>query len=424
MDLKILSEPKFCILKDGDDFIFYNSVRHFACRISLLDLSIFNLIYSIGKVETVLSSVPDKYHEYVKQVYEAAVSCNALNLEQTLTSEGMEYTVPSTYYLHLTYKCNLRCVYCYNRNIRMGFESETTLEQWCEVLDKILPYATKFILTGGEPFLYKYINDVISYIKAYDKTISIEVISNCMIDYSMNDKFDSVFTNISRVIFSCDNLSDENQPRRNFSPSLFKKNIEYIKNKFTDLHILVSSVYSCGSQCELELISEFCDNQNIDFRSVLVVPGSVEEIHLLPLFEEYRNSLCEKTQSCPKMRLHCGAGIGILSISPTGDVYPCQSLMRDEFKLGSLRMSTIQDIMQSNVIYDFRHKFCVDNIPVCNTCNVKYICAAGCRAATVNLEGSAARWPQTLCRYYKEQALNVLRSIPQMDEVNLLDSCI
>lgn len=54
-----------------------------------------------------------------------------------------------------------------------------------------------------------------------------------------------------------------------------------------------------------------------------------------------------------------------------------------------------------------------------DNCNVKYICAAGCRAATINLEGSAANWPKTLCNYYKEQAINNLRSIAPMGEINL-----
>lgn len=38
-----------------------------------------------------------------------------------------------------------------------------------------------------------------------------------------------------------------------------------------------------------------------------------------------------------------------------------------------------------------------------------------------NAEGSAEKWPKTLCKYYKEQALNTLRSIPPMGKINLLD---
>lgn len=80
--------------------------------------------------------------------------------------------------------------------------------------------------------------------------------------------------------------------------------------------------------------------------------------------------------------------------------------------------------MQSEVFNLFRHKFCVENIQTCNTCNVKYICAGGCRSATINTEGSAEKWPKTLCKYYKEQAFNALRSISPMGKINLLDNLL
>lgn len=421
MKLKILSELKFQIFRDKEDFVFYNSIRHFACRISLLDLSIFNLIYIYGKIEVILAYIPQQYHEYVTQVYRAVISSHVLELNPSL--EAIEYKEPSIYYLHLTYKCNLDCIYCYNKKIRSGYMDELSLEEWYSIVNKILPYTSKIILTGGEPFLYKHIKEIVMYIKNHNKAINIEIISNCMIDYCDN-QFDEVFTNISQVIFSCDNLSDKNQPRKNFKPDLFKKNIAYIKSKYPNLPTLVSSVYSCGNYKELEHIRNFCTQQNADFRSVLIVPGNKDEISLLPPLEEYRSTLHKSIQKQPQMRLHCGAAIGILSINPKGEVFPCQSLMRDEFRMGSLKTSTMYDIMQSEVFNLFRYKFCIENIQTCNTCNVKYICAGGCRSATINTEGSAEKWPKTLCKYYKEQALNTLRSIPPMDKINLLEDLL
>lgn len=420
MNLKILSEPKFQIFKDENDFIFYNSVQHFSCRLSLLDLSIFNLIYSLKNLEDILASIPQKYHEYVRSVFNAAESCNALDLSSPNRSNKLEYPIPSTYYIHLTYKCNLDCVYCYNKKIRADFFKETSFTDWKIILNKILPHAKKIILTGGEPFLYKYINDIILYIKDYDKNIKIEMISNCMIDFSKKNKFDVVFTNISHITFSCDNLSDINQPRINFNPDLFKKNINYLRCKYPNLPILVSSVYSCGNYQELENIKTYCNQQSTGFKSVLIVPGNKDEINLLPPFEEYYSTLHKSLNKHPKRRLHCGAAIGLLSINPHGEVFPCQSLMHKEFLMGSLFESSLEEILQSKIIDLFRHEYCVDNIDTCKDCNVKYICAAGCRAATINIEGSAKKWPSTLCRYYKENALNKLRSIPPMDEKNLI----
>ena len=419
MNLKILSEPKFQIFKDENDFIFYNSVRHFSSRLSLLDLSIFNLIYSLKNLEDILVSIPQKYHEYVKSVFNAAISCRALDLSSS-NSKKIEYNIPKTYYIHLTYKCNLDCIYCYNKKIRSDFSKETTLTDWKIILDKILPHATNIVLTGGEPFLSKYINEIILYIKDYNSNINIEIISNGMVDFRKNNNFDEVFTNITRITFSCDNLSNINQPRIHFKPDLFKKNIHYLKCKYPNLPILVSSVYSCVNFQELEKIKNFCNHVSTEFKSVLIVPGNKDEINLLPPLEEFCSTLNKSIKKYPKKRMHCGAAIGVISINPKGDVYPCQSLMNDEFFMGSLMTSSMDDIMQSKIFDLFRHEYCVDNIDTCKDCNVKYICAAGCRAATINIEGSAKECPKTLCRYYKEIALNKLRSIPPMDERNLI----
>lgn len=361
MGLKIMSEPKFLILKDKEDYVFYNSVRHFSCRLSLLDLSIFNLIYTVGDVEEILASISQKYHDYVKQVYAAVESSKALDLTQLFNENEYEYKEPPTYYLHLTYKCNLDCIYCYNKQVRSGYVEELSSQEWFGILDKILPFATRIILTGGEPFLSKSLKDIVLYIKNYNKDIYLEIISNCMVDYSVNNRFDEVFMNVSHVTFSCDNLSNENQPRKNFSPDVFKKNVGYIRRRYPNLPVTVSSVYTCENCKEVEHINNFCTQMSAEFKSVLIAPGSKDEAKLLPSIEEFRSSTLKTNQKLPRFRLHCGAAIGILSISPNGEVFPCQSLMLEEFRIGSLRTSEMCDIMKSSVFDVFRKKFCVDN---------------------------------------------------------------
>lgn len=46
------------------------------------------------------------------------------------------------------------------------------------------------------------------------------------------------------------------------------------------------------------------------------------------------------------------------------------------------------------------------------------------RVGTSFSKGSAEKWSKTLCRYYREQALNALRSIPPMGKINLLDNAL
>ena len=80
--------------------------------------------------------------------------------------------------------------------------------------------------------------------------------------------------------------------------------------------------------------------------------------------------------------------------------------------MGNLNNTTIDDIINSKVYHNIFLNYSVDNISVCKDCNVRYICGAGCRAATANLEQDPTAFPRTLCEYYKEKAINTLRSIP------------
>ncbi|MBR8754361.1 PqqA peptide cyclase [Bacteroides pyogenes] len=417
MNLEILQNPKYCILEDGEDYVFYNPARHYACRLTPLDLSIFNLIFKYKHIDEILTQIPSSYHTYIINIYNLVEKYKVLDTDPVVDPQLISYCIPNTYYIHLTYTCNLNCSYCYNKSVRKSLK-ELTVKQWEQILDKILPYAKKIVLTGGEPFLYKKLSQIITYIKKVNTEIIIELISNCMVDFETYENIERIFDNIDAVVFSCDNMSDVNQPRKNFNVDKFKKNISYVKSNHPNLHITISSVYSNGSRNEQCLICDYCKHMDVSFRSVLVVPGTPDETSLLPPLEEYNSSLKRGNQEIPNLRMHCGAGIGILSVNPQGDLFPCQSLMSSEYWIGNLNENSIEELMEEEIVASIRESFCVENIPICRNCNLRYLCAAGCRAATLNTEGSPSAYPEKLCKYYKAKQYNILRSIPKFSEIN------
>lgn len=66
MNMMLLDNPHFLIIKDNEHFIFYNTIRHYACRISELDLVLFDLFYKYKDLSIILSQLDTKYHQYVK----------------------------------------------------------------------------------------------------------------------------------------------------------------------------------------------------------------------------------------------------------------------------------------------------------------------------------------------------------------------
>lgn len=410
--MTLLDNPHFLILKDKEHFIFYNTIRHYACRISELDLVLFNLFYTYKDLRLVLSQLDKKYHQYVKGVYTAVIDNKVLSNTPVMTCDTIGKVYPLSYYLHLTYKCNLKCTYCYNRKIRSKFV-EMTKKEWNLILDRISLYAKNIIITGGEPSLTPLLPYIITQIRKKKKNIHIEIISNCMTDFSTYKYADEVFSNIDRATFSCDNLSDVGQTRINFNPSLFRKNIDFLRKRYKDLSMTITSVFSKCNLSEFNRIKEYCSCQSVNFRNVLIVPNGVSELSLLPTLEDYCSTFSSFTQPLDSLRLYCGAGIGVLSVDPLGNVYPCQSLHYKKYKMGNLLTDSIEDIINTQIHKDIAKEFSIDNIPTCKDCKVKYICCGGCRAATLNIEGKPTEYPKTLCRYYKEKAINMLRSIPK-----------
>lgn len=198
----------------------------------------------------------------------------------------------------------------------------------------------------------------------------------------------------------------------NFDPELFKRNIRFLKKSFKDLIITISSVYSKDNYLELKYISNFSSEKNVEFKSALITPNNLKDIPLLPPCEEFIKTLPTVKRNLNTMRKYCGAGMGLLSLDPLGNVYPCQSLHRDKFKMGNLLTNSLNDILRSQVVKYIKEHLNIDYIPTCKDCNVKYICGGGCRAATFNTEADPAKYPRILCKYYKAKAMNELSNLP------------
>lgn len=410
--MKILEEPAFIIKKENNNcFLFYNSIRHFVCRLSELDLIIFNLIYTYHDYYIIKENLDKQYIPYFEGIYNATVKSRALSMESLNTSTTASLIYPSTYYLHLTYKCNLDCIYCYNKEIRTHFE-DLKLEEWKSIIEKISPYAKRIILTGGEPFLSNKLADIIRYIRDQNTSVDIEIISNCMTNFEHYPYVKSVFEHINKITFSCDNITGKNQQRINFNSNLFKYNINYIRTQFKNLAVTISSVYSKGNYSELKKIKSFSSKENVTFKSVLMVPNNINDVSLLPLYDEFIKTLPKLSKKIDIIRKYCGAGMGVLSIDPQGNVYPCQSLHSEKFKLGNLLTNSLNTILKNPLLKYIKEYFNIDYIPVCKDCNLKYICAGGCRAATLNTETDPTKYPRILCKYYKAMAMNKLSNIP------------
>lgn len=391
------------VFQKGSNYVVYNIARHRSIVTNEIGFSIIRLYLQNKKdLHKLASIIPEKHFETAVSFIKKLNQIDLFSEDPDTIIETIEDIIPQIYYLHLTYKCNLLCDYCYNRDIRTFFH-DLPITEWSKVIEKIADYATYIVLTGGEPLLYENIGYITMELKNRIPNVVVEIISNGMVDYSKLEE--NLFDNIDRITFSCDNFNDNKQLRKGFSASKLINNINWMKENHNNVKLAISSTYYQDNIVGQKEVENYCLNNNIIFRSVLVVPNSICELPLLPNIDLYQQGLVGQKKDVSLKRIQCGAALGIMSVAPDGNVYPCQNLHYDKFRLGNLLTDSIADIVQGEATKLFRKKTKVYNINTCSDCDLKYICSGGCRAATYRLEGDLSAYPKHMCQYYRQNAM-------------------
>ena len=102
-------------------------------------------------------------------------------------------------------------------------------------------------------------------------------------------------------------------------------------------------------------------------------------------FMDLRNMIDSHTKN--KNVLKCALGEAEVSISCSGNVYPCQLLHYDTFKVGNLKENSFDEIYQSEKLAKFK-MHTVDCIKGCRDCDLKLLCGGACQARHFSETGS------------------------------------
>lgn len=83
-----------------------------------------------------------------------------------LTARAFHIRRPFIAHLLLTYKCNMRCRYCFVDGTQK--RDELTNSQWLALIDELASRGTRQIyLMGGEPLIHPFFDDIVERIKSH-----------------------------------------------------------------------------------------------------------------------------------------------------------------------------------------------------------------------------------------------------------------
>jgi len=128
--------------------------------------------------------------------------------------------------IEVTNKCNFNCSYCCANAVTSNELDFRQLKYFLKYLFKISKNNFQIIITGGEPFLYKNLNDLLLFLNNNNKVIGINLLTNLS---KINDL--SVFNKYSKLNFILSSIHKEYYNYYLKNIKYYKKIIKYLCDK-------------------------------------------------------------------------------------------------------------------------------------------------------------------------------------------------
>lgn len=323
--------------------------------------------------------------KYIEQVTVNMIKAGIICNKDYDTAIEEEFSINSAY-LCVTNRCNLKCSHCCSS---CSSEVKDCLDT--HQIKKIIKIISELnisnlVITGGEPLIRNDFEEIIAYIKEQIPNINLILSTNGILINDKNINF--IINNFKKIDISIDGVDEKtcaltrgkgvfnkvlgkikNLQRKGFTnislSMVFGEKNEYLKDSFIDLneHLKTTPVmrYFVPAGRGLE-------NKNDYLYEDTILPITI------PKMISDRNDKSKKISSCA-----CNALKSQIFINDDGNIYPCPSLIKDEYKVGSILDKSIVSILKNKDIkktlaYKKIENIYPYNFEKCKDCDVNIFC--------------------------------------------------
>jgi radical SAM protein with 4Fe4S-binding SPASM domain len=297
-------------------------------------------------------------------------------------------------HLHLTDRCNLECTYCL-RDSSPRVPIRHPPERFVELFDYVKPFVSHQLdltFTGGEPLMYPGFAHVVE--AASDHGFRNLLYTNGILVNEARAQF--IARHFAHIQVSLDGADAQAhaQTRGNNADRVLR-GIRLLAEAGAPVTVQVTvSTSNRDSASRVRSVLP----EGVQVRYTPVMPHGrgayVQELFLTnDEFVTFSRSIADKGAGAveyqPGMPTRsCYAGLSNLSISDSGDAYPCHLFHRPEFRFGNVFHDRFEDIFFGEPIRSYVAGMDVTrNNPVCAGCEVRYLCGGGCKANTLAVTG-------------------------------------
>lgn len=331
----------------------------------------------------------------------------------------------SAIYLNMTEACNLHCKYCFATE-RIENNRLLNLSDYRKLLDEAFHINSdiEIIFTGGEPLLSENTLPVAKYAKRLG--FRCKLMTNAtLIDENNVDNLMMLFNHFKiSVDGSCAEKHDYYRGKGSYYKT--KKAIDLLLSR--DAEVLLAMVVTKKNIDDVELAAKQWGNLLI-FQPLFPLGSAKEDKDLYLSGREYYEALSEKANIIPYpditsvikrhrdncSLLKCSIGDGEISISCSGDVYPCQLLHFPQFKIGNVIEQSLGIIYNSSTLDKFKYHT-IEDIDKCCECDLKLICGGSCQARHFSETGNISE-AGSFCEYERLAIINGLINSARLQEL-------
>ncbi|MEA2559700.1 MAG: hypothetical protein QOH06_1204 [Acidobacteriota bacterium] len=453
LETRFAVPPLFHRYERGPWTLLYDPNNHVIVRANAQGVAVVEALMQLPRLQDAIQYIAAAYamsfDQVAKPVIDYAVnllSVGFLHIEayrrkEIVRERNEDLKPPESIYLQNTERCNLSCVYCYNLEERAYFvkeHPEMSTEQMKWAVDQIADFGIPQVnFCGGEATLRDDLLEVAEHARKRGRFVCL--VTNGQKDTDEFTREAARLFDVIWVSFDSHNkeVAEKHRGKGSYDPAMNSIR-KLVKVPGRRANLTVSAVVSDLNYQDVSEFRRIClDEIGVDrFRATTYCSGCAssaeidwplkpppfvkDENYQMSTEVEYSNLLevdrikvdydmSHQAISQPVgMRNHCGVGKGEMAMLSNGDIFPCQLLCKPQFLAGNVFEQSLSDIFYSSEVLRRLRSITVDELPGCSTCDVKYICAGGCRADALEMHGGIWTHNDFHCNFYHRLAVEAM----------------
>ena len=297
-------------------------------------------------------------------------------------------------YIHVTSACNLSCQHCYAAaKSPHGSESMNIEEVERLVTQAAKAGFTKAVITGGEPLVHPYCEELLVALSALRQKVKpMKIVLRTNLAFSLTSKLArQLLKAADEVVVSIDgDMATHDTRRGKGSYACTLENLQFLLDRskhdnVPNKPVKFAARISIAATLEAEHIEgpagdavrKLGEDLNMDVRFKAVLPlGRGAQLDLKHSFYSSLDDESEAFTHGAYPKATCGLGMN-LYIGPNGECNPCYALMAQRHYLGNALSEGLKSILARNNAY---RQVTVDSNLRCSKCELRYLCGGFCRA--------------------------------------------